>query len=210
MSRTHLFRQFNNGTFDEGGRLYGGWWISVPKDLRTRITINGQPTVELDFSGCAVRMLYHLRGLECPDDPYRLEKIAAFEARKDVPADHYREAVKALTQARINGTNRDKDMMCSLPDGLSFAPHFKRDEVTRMIEAKHEAIADDFGSGAGIRLQRLDSDLALSIISGLMEDGIVALPIHDSFIVQATHKDRLFQAMNDRYKEMFRFNPVIK
>lgn len=210
MSRTHLFRQFNNGSFDEGGRLYGGWWISIPNDLRPRMTINGNPTVELDYSGCAIRMLYHLRGLDCPDDPYRLEGITALEAKLGYQDGHFREGIKALTQARINGTNRDKDMMCSLPDGLSFVPHFRRDAVTRMIEAKHEAIAADFGSGAGIRLQRLDSDLALSIITGLMEEGIVALPIHDSMIVEAIHKDRLFQVMNEKYKEKFGFNPVIK
>lgn len=210
MSRTHLFRQFNNCTFNEGGRLYGGWWIGKPKDLRPGITINDQPTIELDYSGCAIRMLYNLRGLPCPDDPYRLEAIAALEARKGHPPGHYREAVKTLTQARINGTNRDKDMMCKLPDGLTFASHFKRDEVTRMIEAKHEAIADEFGSGAGIRLQRMDSDLALNIIIGLMQEGIVALPIHDSFIVQSHHKERLLQEMNDRYKDIFGFNPVIR
>ena len=210
MSRTHLFRQFNNGSFLEGGRMYGGWWIGIPKYVRPRIEINDQPTVELDYSGCAIRMLYHLRGLPCLDDPYRLEEIAALEARKGRPAGYYREAIKALTQARINGTNRDKDMMCDLPDGLTFAPHFKRDEVTKMIEAKHEAIADDFGSGAGIRLQRMDSDLGLSIITGLMKEGIAALPIHDSFIVQSIHKERLFREMNDKYKDMFGFEPVIK
>jgi hypothetical protein len=210
MSRTHLFRQFNNGSFLEGGRLYGGWWIGIPKDLRCRITINDQPTVELDYSGCAIRMLYHLRGLDCLNDPYRLEEIAAFEARKGRKAGYYREAIKALTQARINGTNREKDMMCALPNGLTFAPHFKRDEVTRMIETKHKAIADDFGSGAGIRLQRMDSDLALSIITGLMEEEICALPIHDSFLVQTVHKDRLLQKMNDIYKDLFGFKPVIK
>lgn len=210
MSRMHLFRQFNNGSFDQGGRLYGGCWIGTPKDLRSRLTINGNPTVELDYSGCAIRMLYHLRGLDCLDDPYRLEGITALEAKLGYQDGHFREAIKALTQARINGTNRDKDMMCSLPDGLSFVPHFRREEVIRMIEAKHEAIAADFGSGAGIRLQRLDSDLALSIITGLMDEGIVALPIHDSFIVEAVNKDRLFQAMNDKYKEKFGFNPVIK
>lgn len=28
--RTDLYRQFNNGSFDQGGRLYGGWWINAP------------------------------------------------------------------------------------------------------------------------------------------------------------------------------------
>lgn len=208
--RTHLYRQFNNGSFEEGGRLYGGWWISIPKQLRPRISINGQATVELDYSGCAIRMLYHQRGLECPDDPYHLEAIAAFETEKGYPPRHFREAIKDLTQARINGANREKDMMCELKDGVTFSPQFTREKVTAMIEAKHKAIGDAFGSGEGIRLQRMDSELALNIVTELMEQGISALPIHDSFIVQECHKERLFQEMNDKYKDMFGFNPVIK
>jgi hypothetical protein len=208
--RTDLYRQFNNGSFEEGGRLYGGWWIMVPAYLRPRITINDQPTVELDYSGCAIRMLYHLRGLECPDDPYRLEEVVAFENQKGFRAGYFRNAIKDLTQARINGTNRNKDMMCDLKGGVTFSPRFTRDEITAMIEAKHEAIADAFGSGAGVRLQRMDSDLTLSIVTRLMEQGVVALPIHDSFIVQECHKGQLFQEMNDRYNDMFGYNPVIK
>jgi hypothetical protein len=208
--RTHLFRQFNNGSFGDGGRLYGAWWIGIPGHIRKRITINGEPTVELDYSGCAIRMLHHERGNECPDDPYFLRAIAAVEVKTGKRPGHYRDAIKALTQARINGNNRDKDMMCDLPGGISFSPHFKRNEVTAMIEAKHEAIADAFGSGAGIRLQRKDSDLALGIVTALMEKGIVALPIHDSFIVDAIHRDALFHEMKDQYRAMFGYDPIIK
>ena len=34
-----LYRPFNNGSFEEGGRFYGGWWQSVPKEFRPSITI---------------------------------------------------------------------------------------------------------------------------------------------------------------------------
>lgn len=207
--RTHLYRQFNNGSFEQGGRLYGGWWIGIPKHLRPRITINGQPTAELDYSGCAIRMLYHLQGLECPDDPYHLEAIAAFETEKGYQPGHFRGAIKYLTQARINGSNRDRDMMCGLKDGSSFSPRFTRDKVMTFIEEKHEAISDSFGSGAGVRLQRMDSDLALNIVTGLMNRGITALPVHDSFIVQECHTDILHREMNDRYNDMFSLLPVI-
>ncbi len=209
-TRRHLYRQFNNGSFETGGRLYGGWWINIPKDLRQRIRINGSSTVELDYSGCAIRMIYHERGLECPYDPYFLDEIATLETKKGLPADYYREGIKALTQARINGSNREDDMMCDLPNGISFSPHFTREQVTAMIEAKHAAIAEAFGSGVGIRLQRKDSDLALSITTSLMEKGIVALPIHDSFIVESTYKDQLFEEMNVQYNSLFGYGPVIK
>ena len=44
-----LYRVFNRGSFRLGGRLYGGWWQSVPNrswPLRKRLMVNGEPVVE--------------------------------------------------------------------------------------------------------------------------------------------------------------------
>lgn len=49
-----------------------------------------------------------------------------------------------------------------------------------------------FGTGAGLRLQRKDSDLALAIVTALREDGVSALPSYDLFIVKSRFADRLF------------------
>jgi hypothetical protein len=186
--QTDLYRQFNNGSFDQGGRMYGGWWINTPKALRRKITINGQPTVELDFSGCAIRMLYHERGLQFHGDPYWLADIAAYEVKAGFPPGHFREGIKAITQALINDQGGKEPERIKLPDGLSFFPRFRRLEVRKMIEDKHAPIADAFGTGAGLRLQRDDSDLALAIIERLMLNGKVSLPIHDSFLVCQSDK----------------------
>jgi len=43
LERFRLYRVFNNGSFDLGGRFYGGWWQRIPRDDRPYITINGQP-----------------------------------------------------------------------------------------------------------------------------------------------------------------------
>lgn len=45
-----LRRIFNNGSFTEGGRLYGGWWQGIPRDYRWHVRINRMNTVEADFS----------------------------------------------------------------------------------------------------------------------------------------------------------------
>ena len=50
LTNKSLFRQFNYGGFEAGGRMYGAWWVNCPSDLRPLITINGEATVELDFS----------------------------------------------------------------------------------------------------------------------------------------------------------------
>lgn len=207
--QTDLHRTFNNGSFDEGGRLYGGWWINTPKALRPKITINGKPTVELDYSGCAVRMLYHERGIDYRDDPYQLEALAAHEVEAGLKIGHYRKGVKALMQALFNG-NRDGRPELARIDGFTFKPAFGRPEVRRMIEEKHAPIADTFGTGAGLRLQRRDGDLALAIITDLREQGIVALPIHDSFLTTEDDRSKLLAIMNREYHNMFGFYPIIR
>lgn len=209
--QTALYRQFSNGSFEQGGRMYGGWWITTPKRLRSRITINREPTAELDFSGCAIRMLYHERKMDYQGDPYHLDEIADHEAHHGLQAGYYREAIKAMTQAIINNSKANgRPEGIEFPNGLSFLPHFKRPKVRRMIEQKHAPIADAFGTGAGVRLQRADSDLALSIISELREEGVLALPIHDSFIVQQKELNKLIFSMNSVYHKMFGCYPQIK
>lgn len=208
--QTDLYRQFNNGSFGQGGRLFGGWWINTPKTLRPKITINGEPTAELDFSGCAIRMLYHERGLDYEGDPYRLDAIAAYEAELGLKPGHFREAVKDMTQALINDAKGGKPEMINLSDGVSFLPRFTRIEVRRMIEEKHGSIAVAFGTGAGLRLQRKESDLALSIIVNLMEENVVALPIHDSFRVIQGAEHLTESVMITAYKDRFDFDPVIR
>ena len=37
--RTDLYRQFNNGSFEEGGRLYGGWWQHLLKESSNRTSV---------------------------------------------------------------------------------------------------------------------------------------------------------------------------
>jgi hypothetical protein len=45
-----LRRQFTLGRFDQGGRLFGGFWENLPKDVRLRgICIDGEQVIGLSF-----------------------------------------------------------------------------------------------------------------------------------------------------------------
>jgi len=209
LTNKSLFRQFNEGSFQAGGRLYGAWWINCPKEFRQMITINGNPTVELDFSGCAIRMLYHEKGKAFEEDPYFLEDLDACERKHGLRKGGFREGVKRLTQALINGCEGGSPERIRLTKEEAVRPFFKQSHVLEMIRAKHEPIAQSFQTGAWRRLQRADSDIALSIIHTLMEKGIVALPIHDSFIVAEDHKEALRHQMTVSYLDRFGHEPVI-
>lgn len=207
--RTGLYRSFNYGGFERGGRLYGGWWQNIPKRLREKITINGRPTVELDYSCFHIRMLYHLLDITCDDDAYQIAEIIELEQRLSLPKGYYREAIKKVTQALVNSPTGKKGERCKLPDGVSFHPHLTRAQVRQMIEKKHQPIARFFASGKGLQLQRLDSDLAMQIINNLQAKEVLVLPIHDSFIVEKQHEAELRNQMTDCYTERFKHIPII-
>lgn len=202
-----VYRVFNDRTFNHGGRLYGPWWQQIPSRFRKHITINGQPTVELDFSGFAIRSIYHQQGIDYRDDPYELEPVCAYAQEQGLAKNHYRESIKTLAQALLNG-KEGKPELVQLEH--SFRPKFKRLDLLRMLQQKHQEIEWAFASGEGIRNQRLDSDIALAIIRFLTQSEVPVLSVHDSFVVTENQQFLLERVMMKMYFEKLAFCPIIK
>jgi len=62
---------------------------------------------------------------------------------------------------------------------------------------------------------KLDSDMALSVIETLQDQGVLVLSIHDSFIVKVSHRKELEEAMAHAYQKVLNINdrehkPMIK
>jgi hypothetical protein len=203
-----IYRVFNNGEFSEGGRMFGGWWMNAPEGLRASITIDGQETLELDYAACHPRMLYHERGLDFVGDPYDLPEIAKLEAAEGVSQGHYRPYVKWLFQVLIN--SRGRPAAVQPPPDRSVPTCFTPKQVISFIEARHQAIAEAFATGAGLRLMRHESDIAFEVITTAMKEGWVALSIHDSFIATREKMDRLRSLMVGLYVSKFGREPIIK
>jgi hypothetical protein len=66
----------------------------------------------------------------------------------------------------------------------------KAEQRVQQIEAKHQSIASAFGTGAGLRLMRQDSDIAERIVLQLHRQGVVVLPIHDSFLIPDSTRNK--------------------
>lgn len=80
-------RIFNNGTFAEGGRFYGGWWQRIPASWRKRIWIDNQSVIEVDFSAFHIVILYAQMGIDyyeaACEDPYCLNLPDLSESLND-------------------------------------------------------------------------------------------------------------------------------
>ena len=196
---TDLYRVFNNGDFNQGGRFYGGWWIHAKKHFRRKITINGEATIEADFKGLHPAILFAKNNLQIPPDPYALIPGVTENPTLRDPA---KTTFLALMNAGPRGTTEPKD--------------FDKKEHGMTAKAFRQTVKDAFpmlpgifGTGQGLFLQREDSDLAERIMLYFADKGIATLPVHDSFIVAERHKDELVQVMLATFKDAYGQTPSV-
>ncbi len=203
-------RRIFKGGFELGGRLYaeGGAWQMLPKAQRAQVTIQGERVVEVDFEQIHPTLAYAEVGLPPPVDTYNF-------------AGYSRSLCKVALNAMLNGRSpngvrhsvahhrlmAEHILGSDLPEAHTHSDFWSR--VARLypkyakeahnsaaslmeaIEGRHSAIASLFYTGAGMRFQWLDSQIAEVVVLTMIREGIVALPIHDSFLVPASKADLL-------------------
>jgi len=200
----YLHRVFNNGSFKEGGRFYGAFHLEMPKELRQYIYINGEPTLELDYSALHIRMLYHLEGVDYREDPYTA--ICQDDAERKI--------YKLAQLIAINAESEDKAVMAIRnqlrKNKIDF--NLKNESIHRCLrrfKEGHPRVAKYLNTGIGLKLQNLDSKVTEKILKTMTHKQIPCLPVHDSFIV--TRKDGILlkEVMNESYKQVMGFEAVI-
>lgn len=235
-----LYAVFNRD-FEHGGRFYTarGGHTNLPAAKRHAITFHSPsskplPSVELDYDGLHVRILYHLSGSEFPhdEDPYGRvldvlgkDPTAVFEEAPSI-----RDDLKYMLLAFINGTATAKQQAANANHRLFYGKTEQRrraveerirrwrkagllqmpngkpsaEHVLEAFRSAHEPIRKSFSTGCGLHLQNLDAAMALAILEDLTKAEIPTLPVHDSFIVPKGSERKLRQAMENAYRSVLR------
>jgi hypothetical protein len=194
LANKSLVRIFNSSDLTLGGRFYGGWWQNIPSKYRESLIIDGKRTVEIDFPALHPTILYAEKGLKI--GPCAYDGIIIPKDQTDAGKKLARDTVKRCLFAIINSGSE----MERAPRGLSlssFGTNWRK--VIDAIQIKHSSIKDSFFSGAGSRLQRVDSDIAEEIMLHFAKLGIPILPMHDSFIMHHGYE----QHLRDKMCEVF-------
>ena len=89
-----------------------------------------------------------------------------------------------------------------------FKPNWRKLIVELMDH--HKPIQRYFGSDCGIFLQRLDGEMMLHILSVLAQEGIPALPVHDSVIVPRHTQNRAAEVMQSVYCRYMGFDCIVE
>lgn len=203
-SMNRLHRPFNV-SFDRGGRFYGGWWQLINSHLRSLIRINGEPIVELDYSCLHTRMLYDIEGVPQPRGDMYLVDGSVLD----------RDICKCLLNCVYNASSKQsaiKAAMYSYNMDRTKPGTVTKREVLRVLEPlmlRHAPVAKYFFSGIGTHLQFVDSCVSERIMITLANQGVVCLPVHDSFIVPARCEYLLGRAMRHEYVNQLGNEPII-
>lgn len=183
-----MTRIFNNGTFDEGGRFYCQLQ-NLPKTKRIKLLFDYEPTIEIDFTGIHPHLMYHLNGDEFNGDPYDVE---GFD----------RASVKVAFNTLINrnGDKHKGSVAGSLARNLNITIT-QAMALEKSLYRLHHRIANFFNTGYGLKLQKLDSQIAYDVMTHFfLKRKRPVLMIHDSAIVSVRDVEALKLCMVDSYQ----------
>jgi hypothetical protein len=213
-----LYRVFTHGRvqLDRHGRMYGGFWIAMPKEERWRITIDGESLVQLDLSAAFVSILYAWAREGRPADPFVIEEVVqayiALGYGEPNARRLARQSVKMLMNARLfdNG-NRQRYPRASVEnDGRQRWPRkgergMRVEDMLDAISRRHcsianhiantlkghgEAESDHYKEEIGHRLFLEESEIILEALETCLAEGIPALPVHDAILVKRSDYER--------------------
>jgi hypothetical protein len=191
-----LHRVFNQST-ELGGRFYGTHQ-QISNSDRSRILINGKPTVEIDFSAMHIAILYAWAGVEMIGEPYTIngfdrgttksimlrlvnsENISALQAtitssskpsRKKQYSDYKKNRLLFETRLAKGQNVRQPTKPIWFDWHIENIPtDFNAKEFLESLKLRHSAITHLLGSNdIGLRLQAADSSLMSAMLVDLYD-----------------------------------------
>ncbi len=211
----YVHRVFNNSSFKYGGRLYRHIIQELPNrskaveitPLRNLLVFNRSETVEIDFVSLFPRLIFnYILNESCPDDIYQ-----GFADRKKL-----KYCLLAMLNCPDESKNKKKIIQAIrkkfIDEGYSKGDGLKDSDIQEIIDhilKKYPQLESFVGSGVGLELMRVESDIVAEVIKRLRihPDQLYAATCHDSLIVEKQHQQLLQDTMEQVYFEWTGFIP---
>ncbi len=209
-----FIRGFNNGDqpdfdWNKGGRLYSQpdtSYQQLSKEDRLRMTINGEPVVEVDIRASYLTILHALchRSADLPEDPYAVPSIP-------------RDIVKMWVVPTLGFDGHLKRWPPEMAKEF-LAEHGKKLGKVWPLKKVRESVTaalpllKDWGT-LGVTwadLMYLESEAVLRTMLKLMAMEIPSLPVHDSLIVPRSAEIDLIPILKEQYRAVCGVEPKLK
>jgi hypothetical protein len=188
----HVVRIFNNGDWQQGGRLYGYWPMNLPSGERPYLSIDGEPLADLDFGSCFVALLHVADGTEFDPEAPDPFTISGYE--------NLRDGIKQCAYSIINASKK----MSHYPEDVDWADGSKPPMRWRDMEEvifTHVPLFERYAYRAtGLKLMRQESDILISVLLDLIKNGVGFVPMHDGIMVPESKKQLTDALMLKHYQ----------
>ena len=196
---------FSNGSWDEGGRLFGGAYQQLSKTDRQQITIDNETVIEIDISSCHATMAFAEAGIDwfasSNQDIYQRDDLRHWP----------RDIIKRAFNIAINAENEKKTVSAltntSTKEGwfLDWSdlkqPGWQAALLNDIKEAYPE-LAHLLFKRRGMVYMRQEGEIGIAIIKEAMSRDIPILTLHDSFIAPRKHAATMRVIISDAFKSV--------
>jgi hypothetical protein len=105
-----------------------------------------------------------------------------------------------------------RDRLTRFPKGTRKL--FRRGVTFREVESAvvnaHRPIAEWFYSGKGLTAMYHESEILVEVLLRLMDEEVIALPIHDAVIVPSFHAATAQRVMESVFEEHLGVSPIVR
>uniref|UniRef100_E6VML0 Uncharacterized protein n=1 Tax=Rhodopseudomonas palustris (strain DX-1) TaxID=652103 RepID=E6VML0_RHOPX len=210
-----FYRGFNRGQeagafkWDRGGRLYAygqDTYQSISQDGRALITINGEPTVEIDISASYLTVFHGL--IKAPFDP----REGTWE-RIDI--DNKQVAKDWINFSLAKGTELQKWPRGSVREyraqGIALARDYPIPTVRNAALTAFPALTKLEGSGlTWAELMYAEAEAIMTTMARLMDKGVPCLPVFDSIIIPLSQVRLATGVLYDAFYQRVGRPPLLK
>lgn len=194
---------------------------------RSSITIDGEPTIELDYSALHYRLAAEQEGIVLGgnEDPYDFdidvdvdwEEVNKWKTdygfnKEYDPVRNLKKTVmlimfnaSSLESARkaiVNAVFKDKSKNEQVKRKFVGLKEIPAKELINKTLEHNNRVEKYFLSGVGLAFQKKDSDMMAYCIEMFVATGEICIPIHDSLIVKESLKDYTKVVMEDAYEHV--------
>jgi hypothetical protein len=208
-----LKKIYNNSSFEFGGRNYmvgSDASTAMKRSNRLKITINGEPCVELDYKAMFPSMMADMNGITFPEDfdPYAitidgcdkelLRDLAKLACIMLLNTDDMKSAQYALASSlseeewkvRVEAAKKN----CMWPEG-----RVVHSIVEKLIE-RNGYLMHECDSSNALKYMNYESEINDIVLESLLMEDIIVIPQHDAFIVPVSAEQRTHYHMERAYK----------
>ena len=209
-----------NLKFECGGRLYRAFWESINSRHRENILINGNETIELDYSSLHINIAYGKKGVTPPEgDMYDVGDFDSSIDSKIRRAWIKQMVIVCLNAKTLQGTLNRFDRKLKDSKGVPAKTVWEsldkerkthlRKTMRDLIIAKHKAIEEFFCADCGVTFMRIDSDITMEVVTHFAKMNVPVLSVHDSYIVDFQRAGMLDEKLHEVFEKRFGFKAKI-